>query len=190
MMANIEKYGQYGALMALLTLLSGCFNPPSFPDAPEIAFKSLSGVRTVDPLGNPQDSITVTISFRDGDGDLGLDANDTLPPFQAFTTDADGNRVANFFHHNYHLKVKRMKDGQAEEVQFLDGGRIKGRFPVLIDNQGPIEGELNFGRYFLISGSGNTFNNFDTLFFEVQIVDRQRNVSNTITTPTIVLGDF
>ncbi len=180
---------RYFPVCILAILMSACFNPPDFNDTPEISFESIRGVRAVDPLGNPQDSITITISFQDGDGDLGLDPADTLTPYQPFIVENGVTRV-NFFHHNYHLTVKRLENGTPVEVSFLDGGRIRGRFPVLIDGSGPIEGQLNFGQYFFVSGSNNTLNTGDTLLFDVQIVDRALNISNTITTETIVLGDY
>ena len=176
--------------MFLLALTTACFSPPEFSNAPEIGFVGISGDRTTDPLGNRQDSITVTISFKDGDGDLGLSNQDTLSPFQPFEQQPDGSLTVNLYHHNYHMTVKRMKDGMLEEVNFLDGGKVKGRFPRLVDGNGPLEGELNFGRYFLIGGSSNTFNEGDSLLFEVFIIDRALQQSNTITTDMIVLGDY
>lgn len=175
----------------LLTLgLTACFNPPEFSQTPEISFKSIEGVRATDPLGNVQDSITVTIFFKDGDGDLGLANNDTFPPYQPLTTNSSGVAVSNYFHHNYHLVVKRINNGVIQDVPFLDGGAIKGRFSPLVEDSGPIEGELNFGRYFLVRNGGGTFNNSDTIFFEINIVDRALNISNTIQSDPIVLGDY
>lgn len=177
-------------LFGISLTLSACFSPPDFANAPAIDFKSIEGVRTTDPLGNAQDSITVTITFKDGDGDLGIASNDTFPPYQALTTNDAGDIISNYFHHNYHLKVKRFKNGQTEDVAFLDGGGIKGRFGPMVGESGPIEGELNFGRYFLVGNGNRTFNNFDTIFFEINIVDRALNISNTIESEAIVLGDY
>lgn len=180
----------YIIAVILASTLASCFSPPEFDDTPAIEYRGISGERTTDPLGNRQDSITVTIAFKDGDGNLGLYFSDTLSPYQSFVVNPDGTREVNFFHHNYHMTVKRMENGVPEEVTFLDGGSVKGRFPVLVEGKGPIEGELNFGRYFLISGSNNSFNDGDSLLFEVRIVDRALNISNTVTSDMIVLGNY
>lgn len=47
--------------------LGSCVNPPEFSDVPEIEFKSLEFV------DSDVDSLILTLNFRDGDGDLGLD---------------------------------------------------------------------------------------------------------------------
>jgi len=47
-----------------------CFNPPEFPVVPEIQFKDV--YFGDEPIVNEQDSIVVSVSFTDGDGDLGL----------------------------------------------------------------------------------------------------------------------
>lgn len=63
-----------GGLMVVLfvgVMVSSCFDPPEYPVVPEIEFKNL----TFKDVPNPsdQDSLILEISFKDGDGDLGLD---------------------------------------------------------------------------------------------------------------------
>jgi hypothetical protein len=68
-----------------LFLLS-CFDPPEYSNIPTIEFEDVTFVdvsNTSDP-----DSLILIVQFKDGDGDLGLDANDpndTLFPFQSRT---------------------------------------------------------------------------------------------------------
>lgn len=62
-----------------LLLIASCFDPPEYSVIPRIEFQS---VRTVEvPGASTYDSLFVTISFRDGDGDLGRSGTDNAPPF-------------------------------------------------------------------------------------------------------------
>lgn len=58
-------------LLAGFGLLQFCVHPPNYPDEPVIEFKSLSkNIMYQSKFG--QDSVTITFSFTDGDGDLGF----------------------------------------------------------------------------------------------------------------------
>lgn len=66
-------------LFGISTLMGACFNPPEFPIVPVIDFESIyfkessgTGVK---------DSLVFTISFKDGDGDLGLSSTQIDPPY-------------------------------------------------------------------------------------------------------------
>lgn len=72
-----------------LVLVSSCFDPPQFPDRPSIDFRDIY-FREVG-TNTQADSLVVTISFRDGDGDLGLSSEDTAFPFQEINFFADAN---------------------------------------------------------------------------------------------------
>jgi hypothetical protein len=66
-------------LFGFSVLLTACFDPPDFSVVPRIEFVSVcfrEGTQA-----NPTDSLIVTISFRDGDGDLGLSGDQTAEPF-------------------------------------------------------------------------------------------------------------
>ena len=69
--------------MGLLVCLNSCFDAPQFPITPEITFNNIifrKGVKT-DPLITPADSLILTVNFKDGDGDLGLGADENGIPF-------------------------------------------------------------------------------------------------------------
>lgn len=62
-------------LFGLLALaVGGCFDEPKFPDTPQIAFKDIQF--KVTPDISIADTLSLFIDFKDGDGNLGLDAND------------------------------------------------------------------------------------------------------------------
>jgi hypothetical protein len=66
-------------LFAFSALATSCFNPPEFSTTPHIDFVSWN-FKEGTP-GSPLDALTVTISFRDGDGDLGLAADMNDEPY-------------------------------------------------------------------------------------------------------------
>lgn len=59
------------AVFFILVGLTSCFDQPRFPDVPEIRFNK---VEFVDDPASAFDSLIVYIDFKDGDGDLGIDA--------------------------------------------------------------------------------------------------------------------
>lgn len=67
----------YPIFLCLLAM-AACYTEPEFPVQPEIEFQNVRFVDSTDPRF-PEDTLKVTISFRDGDGDLGI-----IPPGQHF----------------------------------------------------------------------------------------------------------
>jgi len=59
--------------------VTACFDPPEFPITPEIDFEGIY-FREAKAVGE-RDSLVLTISFRDGNGDLGLSSTDIDPPY-------------------------------------------------------------------------------------------------------------
>ena len=63
--------------------VTSCLNPPDYPDAPEITFKDVSykkGGPSADGGFDP-DTVFLTLSFKDGDGDVGVSTDEFSPPF-------------------------------------------------------------------------------------------------------------
>ncbi len=74
-----------------LLLLGACVSPPdNFPSVPEISFKDLEYVPTAG-----SDSLILSLTFRDAEGDLGLNATDIDPPYNEleYKRDAVGNLI-------------------------------------------------------------------------------------------------
>lgn len=79
-----------GFIIILLVFAVSCEKPPELPLSPRIEFIGLE-FKVVE---GGQDSLIVTISFEDGDGDLGLSQDETLPPYnEFFFILKDGSRV-------------------------------------------------------------------------------------------------
>lgn len=189
----------YLPILALFTLI-GCFEEPEYANEPAIEFVSIRA-RTINSV---EDSIAITISFQDGDGDLGLnkgdgeeDAND--PKFAEFelddsgmpVLDSEGDSILNKFRFNYFLKAFIEVDGVYQEAIFLDNQTLDGTFPRLSDSEKEkaLEGEITFYNLYLYDFAGSPFNRGDLVKFEVQIADRNLNLSNTIETTPIIIGE-
>jgi hypothetical protein len=71
----------FGLFAIILIGVSACFNPPEFPVQPQIEFESIQYKEVGTGFDSEYDSLILTISFKDGDGDLGLDASEDAPPY-------------------------------------------------------------------------------------------------------------
>lgn len=82
----------YSGLMLVTALSwSSCISPPdNFPSVPEIEFSTIEYVQTT-----AQDSLIVSVDFKDAEGDLGLSPTDINPPFNPliYKRDAAGNLI-------------------------------------------------------------------------------------------------
>lgn len=178
-----------GSLGLLAGGLSGCIKEPSFSSTPDISFNRIE-LRRFTPAGTnqqPIDSIYITINFQDGDGDLGLtEAESKVSPY-AFPSQFNSNYFIAAF-------VKRPRSKTYEPaVSLLSGvpigAGLNGRFDhpsTLTDGKAaPLKGTLTRR---LGIGAGDVFNTGDKVRFTVSIADRALNVSNTITTDSIVIG--
>ncbi len=64
-------------LIISIGVLSGCYNPPEFPIEPSIKFTEV----IFKQVENRPDSLILTIEFQDGDGNLGLSADENFIPY-------------------------------------------------------------------------------------------------------------
>jgi hypothetical protein len=81
-------------LVVLSLGFSACFEAPHFSDIPEIEFVNVSFKDVTNPA--TADTLIITISFKDGDGDLGLgeDVSDELYPYNdKFFYELNGQEV-------------------------------------------------------------------------------------------------
>lgn len=70
-MASLKKYILFFLILGSVQIYS-CINSPNYPDTPEIEFVSFSN-RVMDQAPLNSDTTVLTISFTDGDGDIGFD---------------------------------------------------------------------------------------------------------------------
>ncbi|RAV98601.1 hypothetical protein [Pseudochryseolinea flava] len=76
---------------SIVISISSCFDPPEFSTVPQISLNSITFTESLS--SEVQDSIVIDLSFRDGDGDLGLNDSDTVPPYQTYQAYVADNGV-------------------------------------------------------------------------------------------------
>jgi hypothetical protein len=165
------------ALASLLIIsVSSCLKPVSYPDEP--ALETASYVE----MG---DSLQLTVTFTDGNGDVGLNADDTTGDFNS----------SSFYHYNLYVEYFEMMNGTwvkgtqdpsgnnsplADTINFTY--RIKNLTPV--GQNKTLKGTINVTIEPL---SYNPFSNHsDTVKYRVSLIDRALNISNTIETEPVI----
>jgi len=155
-------------LIPVLSLFTGCIKEEQYPVEPKIEFESFATARDIsgkDSLG------AITISYTDGDGNIGLYSWDTVEPRK----------------YNFYLKFMELVNNQLVEVKPVDSTlTFNARIPILTPagRNKNIKGditmylELYFARQILKS---------DTIGFEIYIKDRDLNESNVVETPLFII---
>ena len=164
----------------LLLALAACQKPVEYPIEPHLTYEEFTYLFNDDSTFSGEG--VISFSYTDGDGDLGLDDYDTLPPF--------GYHDA----HYYNMEVDYLKCVNGEfvktpllswnpQTQSFDTITFNARFKRLRDSEEPkaISGTMD---YQLVVQ--NPFSPNDTIKFEIRILDRALHVSNSIQTDAII----
>jgi|GEM_PF-242500 len=184
----------FGGLALLAGGLSSCLKAPEYPVTPSISFNSIR-VSRYTPANRgeqPQDTIAITINYQDGDGDLGLNDDEIKANPKKYT----GVFASNYFIEPFVLnRTTRQYQplttyGVPAGANPYTAGTYNGVFShptsVTDSKAAPIKGTLT---YTLIPlGLGDVFSPRDSVRFEVHIVDRALNLSNTITTKSVYIA--
>jgi len=161
----------------LLTMLfSACNNEQvNLSPIPKIEFVSIEKIKS----SEDKDSVLrLTLYFEDGDGDIGLSESDTAAPF---------NYGSPYFHNlpiTYLVKSGNQFIEVVDPISSEPYGNQHQRVPVLTPTSKykGITGNLTVN---LTANPAQT--NPDELRFEINLLDRALNISNTITTPSVQL---
>ncbi|QMW00491.1 hypothetical protein [Spirosoma foliorum] len=172
-----QQIQTYLFVFGIVLTVSACFTEPNYSNTPAIDFKGLFKYSIAASSGVGQakrDSIVITIGFKDGDGNLGVD-NPSTATITSYTSNGGWG--------NYEIRTFRFINKQYVEYTQTDLTSLF--FPDLTKNKpkGPIEGTLDFNQTFTY-GTSNVF--YPTKF-QIRIRDRDLNVSNVIETDTITL---
>ncbi|HLP11482.1 MAG TPA: hypothetical protein VK177_06060 [Flavobacteriales bacterium] len=142
----------------------GCLKPEVFPDEPIIEFKEYQLVN--------DDSLMLSFSFTDGDGDIGLGSADIAPPFD--TSSKYYNNVFLRYYEKVNGNWVQGVNAQGDPVEFRyrtekltptgKNKALKGRVIIYIT---PIY-------YNAFSPDG------DTIKYDIQLVDRALHESNLV----------
>ena len=180
------------ALLALgAASTSSCLKAPDFPVEPTITFNSLK--KTYVPPSVPgataSDTLVFAVDFQDGDGDLGLDADDAkVPPYNASTGGHNNLAVSN----NYFIQPFKRVGGTFVPFYTSGGypGEYDGRYPRLettTDTKpAPLKGTLRYKLRLPLNRT--SFTPGDVFRFDISIMDRKMHQSNTVTTTEVTLG--
>ncbi|MCC3159288.1 hypothetical protein LJ737_18745 [Hymenobacter sp. 15J16-1T3B] len=172
-------------LSSLLTaaaplLVFSCEPAPDYPVEPSIEFKSMRAERVDKPAPETDvNEIFVTITYKDGDGDLGLAAEDlNSPPYNAPP-----------YNFNYYAKMYVFNSRTNQFVEDLSFNGTFARMLAADAKAQPIRGELTYN---INKGNGFPINYpqyapGNKVKFDIYIYDRAKNKSNVITTEEYVL---
>jgi hypothetical protein len=174
-----------GVIVSLF--FGACITEPDYSDIPAITFTDVQNSPSESQIR--ADSLTISLGFQDGDGDLGLESTDSLPPFGLFN--ADGTENEFFF--NYFVTFEKKNNGNFELVTFPNTDTpvsLNGRFPPLntLGRKVTLEGDLHYSFLVFYGGSFSPIQAGDTLRFKIKIADRTLNLSNEIETAEVIIG--
>lgn len=155
-------------LIVLTLTLAGCLPDVSYPDEPVIDFISF----IVEDGGNA----TLSLHFTDGDGDLGLDQTDILPPF------------CSSCEHHFNLKCEydELRDGVWTHIEL---NPLEGQVPFYyrvprIEPSG--ENPALNGVIDIAMNTWSLQSEYDTLRFRITLEDRALNLSIADTSRVIL----
>ena len=156
------------AMITGILLLTSCMKKEVYPDIPEIAFQNFT---TEFDTGMYAKRGYLTISFKDGNGDIGLFPEQNQPPFD----------TGGLYYYNYIIDYYEKQHGTFVKV-VLDPP-YNARIPYLTpdDPNKAIKGII------VDTLVLNPRPVYDTVKFKFFIYDRALNKSNVDSTPPIIL---
>ncbi len=159
------SWAKVALLLGVMVLVAtSCLRTEEFPDEPVITFKSL------DVQG---DSASLTISFTDGDGDIGLAQGDTLAPYNP----------GSLWFHNLFIDYFELVDGVWVERTFALP--LYYRIPVITSSgqNKALEGDISVALFWpVMPGPAGTSR---TVRFDVRLADRAQHMSGRVSSPAV-----
>ena len=169
------QIGHIFLLFLLISILTACPKPQSYPEDPQIQFEQVELKDSVDLLGNTNKVYRLKFGIIDGDGDIGLKESDTTG------INASGKLYSN----NLFTTLYEIINGDTIKIDSSKQRNFRvpyvqpqGQDPTLIAD---IFVNINFS----YTGDGKL--PYDSICFDFYIVDRKLNKSNIQTTPVIKL---
>lgn len=171
------RLGLGGIICCVLSLFSSCKQEGSqFSKVPKIALTEVEQRK----LNGKDSLVNITFHYEDGDGDIGLNAGDTMDPF---------NFGSKYFY-NLFVNVYRVDNGIATRVT---APAFPPNPPDTINYNDRIANLTPTGKSKSISGDISLFIKAlpypgvtpDSMFYTIQIYDRSLNASNILRTNTM-----
>lgn len=175
-------------LTVLVIFFLSCSKKPKFPIEPQIEFGSLSN-DFIDFRQNNTDSIVwITVSFKDGDGDLGIPEDNNIS--NRFLIDGNNCVIG-----KYGDQVDTSIDVSVVEANVLftdsrNGCTLYHKFQEIPTkgNVKAISGSITFKvSYTNFCHPAYCKNKMDTISYNIKVVDRAEHTSNSVSTPPIIL---
>ena len=172
-------------LLLLALAVCYCQKPVEYPIEPKITYEGFTYLINADSTFSGEGIIA--FSYTDGDGDLGLDDGDTLPPFGFHDTHyynmvIDYLKCVNGEFVKMPLLSPHVPTSPADTLVLYDTVTFNARFKRLRDSEEPkaISGTMEYKLTVQ-----NPFSPNDTVKFEIRIFDRALHESNVIQTEPI-----
>jgi hypothetical protein len=165
-------FSKFFLILLILSVFSSCKKPAKFPETPELTFTSYTVGQVVDSvLGNVYQNVHLKFSFKDGQGDIGLDQVDTVAPFN----------YNGMYYNDLFISLFIKKNGEFE-FKSTQGSRIPNNLSKYAGKNG-LQGYIEIDKR--ESGAKNTAL---TVRYDLYIYDRAFHKSNVITSPEISLS--
>ncbi len=165
-------------------LLSACKEKEIYSNIPQIEYKTAYILSS-----SGKDSLLkLVFTFKDGDGDIGLNDGDTLPPYNP-KFDSITNVSLNPYYFNCYVEYREMVNGVFKPYiapGTTDTFQYTYRMPSLTPEgkhkaiRGDIELDVKISTSQRLSTKA-----IDTIQYNIYIFDRALNKSNKITTPPV-----
>jgi len=165
-------------------VICGCKKSEIYPATPSIEFKSY--YFTTDPVLPTDTLMGIIFSYKDGDGDIGLNPEDTFPPYNSIR--GENNKELNPYYYNLNIEYLAMSGSGTFEPVIIPNTTDTLRYLARVQNITPdgrhkaIRGDIDWQilppPYPGVSR---------TIKVRVKIYDRALHESNTIESPVITL---
>ena len=172
-------------LLLLALAICSCQKPVEYPIEPKITYEGFTYLINADSTFSGEG--VIAFSYTDGDGDLGLDDSDTLPPFgfhdaHYYNMVIDYLKCVNGEFVKMPLLSPHVPTSPADTLVLYDTVTFNARFKRLRDSEEPkaISGTMEYKLTVQ-----NPFSPNDTVKFEIRILDRALHESNVIQTDPI-----
>lgn len=160
----MKAFSKIVFIILLSSILFACKKSEQFSDIPYLEFRRYQIKDSVDALGNLAKICELHLYFVDGDGDIGLFDEDTIPPF-------DYNLFVNYF------------EMQNDSLSQID---VSPPFHIRIPNLTP-SGQNKSLKVNVKYDVNITYRNSDTIKFDLKLFDRALNESDWVGTGLITL---
>jgi hypothetical protein len=154
-------------LITAVVFITGCEQEVIYPIIPAIQFKDYEKLES---YSGRDSALKLTITFTDGDGDLGLSQIQVKPPFDS----------TSIYYYNMYVYYYEFFDNKWNQVTVNDFStdtiRFKYRFPNLTPNADnkSIKGDIEYTITNLLPRKSNTIK------FVIYIYDRKLHKSNIV----------